>query len=330
MTTHLGSNRDERIGTRRRRTHRRLRSAVVAAVAATGIAGLAVSCTPPPSGGGGDGVRFVDQVFPTVTTTSDLTYATAPDLQTGQPVQLELDLYGPAGDTMAARPAIVWIHGGGFKGGKKDAVVDAATAYARRGYVTIGIDYRVDPGNRCQDVQHGLISDPVELATEAARCSAAIAAAQHDTQAAIRWLRANAATYGVDPGRIAAAGFSAGAVTATNVAERSEDPGTVGDHLDQPSGVDVGLAASGCNYLPDSIDASDAPVSLLASELDRAVLFSCTVETAERAAAVGTPVQTLFHYGEPTHGLDLYLKYRSETDAAWTSFLVEHLDLAGA
>lgn len=305
------------------------RRSVAAAIAVVGAAvvGMGVGCTPPPGGGGGVGVRFVDPVFRAVTTDADVTYATAPDLSTGRPVDLRLDLYRPVGDTLAERPAIVWVHGGGFRVGSKEPMGKVAEDYARRGYVTVSIDYRLDPGNRCQEVQHDQITDPDELDVETARCAAAILAAQHDAQAAVRWLRANAEAYGVDGGRIAAAGFSAGAVTAVDVAQRSEDPGTVGDHLDQRSDVRAGLAASGCNYFPESIDASDAPVSLLASELDRAVLFSCTEETADRVAAVGTPVQTLFHYGEATHAKDLYEKYQAETDAAWTSFLVEHLDL---
>ena len=156
---------------------------------------------------------------------------------------------------------------------------------------------------------------------------AAIRAAQHDTQAAVRWLRANAATYGVDVSRIAVGGFSAGAITAVNLAQRADDPGVVGDHLDQPSTVAAALSASGCNYETEWIDGADAPISLLASEHDDAVLFSCTLATEQVAEAVGTPVQTLYHLGEGTHALDLYAKYRVATDAAWTSFLVEHLSL---
>src|SRR5947208_12751042 len=191
------------------------------------IAVAAVACMPSP--GGGTPRRYVDLVFPQVSTTQDVTYATAPDLVSGAPVTLGLDVFKPAGDTVTNRPVIVWVHGGGFRTGTKAATTTVASEYAQRGYVTVSIDYRLDPGNRCQDVQDGKITDPDELAAETARCERAIFAAQHDAQAVVRFVRAHAAANGVDPGKIAVGGFSAGAVTALDVAYRYDDPGDVGD-----------------------------------------------------------------------------------------------------
>lgn len=273
-------------------------------------------------------VRYVDPVFQQVTTSANLLYATAPDLVTGAPVQLRLDLYQPAGDQAASRPAIVWVHGGGFRTGNKNGLAQVATDYAKRGYVTLSINYRLDPGNRCQDVQDGRITDPEELEAERARCARAIIAAQHDAQAAVRWLRANAATYRVDPGRIAMGGFSAGAVTALHVAYRSDDPGDVGDHDGQDSRIQAALAASGCNYLPDSIGPGDAPVFLLASEYDAAVPFECAQDVAQRAHDAGLVAETLLYLGEGTHAKALYDKYKATVDRRWTAFLVEQLGLA--
>jgi dienelactone hydrolase len=297
-------------------------------MAAVAMAIVAAACSAPGGGGGPAGTtRYVDQVFASVTADTGLVYATAPDLSTSAPVDLAADLFRPAGDTADLRPAIVWIHGGGFKAGSRSSTTDVAQSYARRGYVTASIDYRLDPGNRCQDVQDGVITDPVEAAAERDRCTVAIIAAQHDAQAAVRWLRANASAFGIDPGRIAVGGFSAGAVTAVNVAQRSEDPGTVGSHLDQSSTVGAGLSASGCNYDPGSIDGADAPVFLLASGLDRSVDFSCVAATEQATRAVGAGVQTMYFPSEGTHALALYTKYRPQVDAAWTSFLVANLGL---
>jgi acetyl esterase/lipase len=268
----------------------------------------------------------VDQLFPAVETSTNLLYATAADLLSGAPVQLRLDLAQPAGDTLPARPAIVWIHGGGFKSGNRSAFWDIARDWARRGYVTTTISYRLDPGNRCQDIQQGLVA-PEELATEQARCAAAMLAAQHDAQAAIRWLRANAAQFRIDPTRIAVGGGSAGAVTALNVAQRADDPGTVGAHTSQPSGVGAALAASGCQYRLEDIDAGDAPIHLLASELDVPMPFACVQATEAATRAVGVPVGTRYYLGEATHARALYLKYRAEVDAEWTAFLKHHLNL---
>ena len=273
-----------------------------------------------------DGARYVEDVFPNTESRLGLLYATAPDLQTGAATELHLDVYSPADDPLTARPAIVWVHGGGFKAGNRNATTAAATAWAQRGYVTISIDYRLDTGSRCQEVQDKRFTG-VEMGTERDRFLAAILAAQHDTQAAIRWVRANATDLGVDPDRIAIGGFSAGAVTAVNVATRSDDPGAVGDHLDQPSTVSAALVASGCSFNPDDIGSGDSPMFLIASENDQAVPFECITATADAAEAAGVAVETMYYFGEGTHAKALYEKYLAEVEPAWGVFLVEHLGL---
>jgi acetyl esterase/lipase len=285
------------------------------------LAVAAVACVPPGP------KRYRDIVFPQLTTTQNVTYATAPDLVSGTPVTLKLDLYRPTGDTAADRPVIIWVHGGGFRTGTKAATTTVASEYAQRGYVTLSIDYRLDPGNRCQDVQDGKITDPNELAIERARCERAIFAAQHDTQAVVRFVRANAAGYGVNPGKVAVGGFSAGAVTALHVAYRSDDPGDVGDFDNLDSRVQAALAASGCNYDPGSIGPGDAPVFLLHAEFDQAVPFACAQSTAQKAQAAGLTAETMFFFGEATHAKALYDKYKPQVDSRWTSFLVQQLQL---
>ncbi|HEX2564789.1 MAG TPA: hypothetical protein VHK25_12780, partial [Acidimicrobiales bacterium] len=80
-------------------------------------------------------VRYRDQVFPTVTTTSGIVYGSAVD-QTGATVTLRLDVYRPTGDTVTSRPLVVFVHGGGFSGGTRTSpeIVDEATYLAQRGY----------------------------------------------------------------------------------------------------------------------------------------------------------------------------------------------------
>ena len=291
-------------------------------VVVVGVLALAaVACVPPGP------KRYRDIVFPQLTTTQNVKYATAPDIVTGAPVDLKLDVFTPAGDTATNRPVVIWVHGGGFRTGTKAATTTVASEYAQRGYVTLSIDYRLDPGNRCQDVQDGKITDPNELAIERARCERAIFAAQHDTQAVVRFVRANAAAYAVNPGKVAVGGFSAGAVTALHVAYRSDDPGDVGDLDGVDSRVQAAMAASGCNYDPDSIGAGDAPVFLLHAEFDQAVPFACAQSTAQRAHDAGLVAETMFFYGESTHAKALYDKYKAQVDARSTSFLVEQLQL---
>ena len=92
-----------------------MRSLVALALGATLLAG----CTVPRPPGNGT-LRYRDQVFSAVTTTPDITYGTAPD-DNGNQVALKLDLYQPTGDTAAKRPAVVWVHGGGFTSGDKSS-----------------------------------------------------------------------------------------------------------------------------------------------------------------------------------------------------------------
>jgi len=298
----------------------RARASVLAVAVAVG-AGALLGCEPA-------GTRYVHQVFSSADVTRDVQYAVAPDLVTGAPRSLTLDWFEPHGDTRSARPVVVWIHGGGFRTGTKAATAEVAEAYARRGYVTLSINYRLDPGSRCQDVQDGVFTDPEQYELERARCERAIIAAQHDAQGAIRWARGNSGLLDIDRSRIAVGGFSAGAVTAVHVAHRSEDPGDVGGHDGRVSWVRAALAASGCNYVRDSIDPGDAPVFLLASQYDQAIPFACVRDTEARSRAAGIPVGTRYYYGEGTHAKALYDKYRADVDADWTAFLLDHLDLS--
>jgi Carboxylesterase family len=87
-------------------------------------------------------------VFSAVNVARDLTYGSAPDAQ-GNPVQLKLDLYQPAGDTAAERPALIWVHGGGFTAGDKSSGATQASFFARRGYVAASINYRLLSGTGC-------------------------------------------------------------------------------------------------------------------------------------------------------------------------------------
>jgi len=268
--------------------------------------------------------RYQQPVFTPaqIATTADVVYGGGPDLRSGQPVDLALDVYRPdasADPEPAGRPAIVWLYGGGFRTGSKEAVVDVARAYAQRGYVTVAPDYRVDPGNDCQAIQHGSAGDQ-------SRCQAAILAAQHDAQAAVRWVRAHADELGVDPTKIAAGGFSAGAVTAVNLAYRADDPGTSGN-AGFDSSVQAAVAASGCEYQTAAIGPGDAPVSIIASHDDKAVFYSCVEATVAAARAAGLTIE-LHDYPGSTHAKALYQAHQVDTDAEWATFLMAHLGLA--
>ncbi len=187
----------------------------VLAVVATAAIVLVTGCTLPRPPGDSP-LRYRDALFSAVTVTRDLQYGSAP--VNGTPTALRLDVYQPTGDAQRGRPALVWVHGGGFSGGDKanTVPVDVANTFAKLGYVVVSINYRL-LGNACA-------ANPGTT-----NCAIAALEAKHDAQAAVRWLRANAVAYSVDPNRIAIGGESAGGITATLTGLNSEEVGASGN-----------------------------------------------------------------------------------------------------
>jgi para-nitrobenzyl esterase len=208
----------------------------------------------------------------------DLTYGSAPDTQ-GNPVALKLDLYQPSGDTAARRPAVIWVHGGGFCCGSKTAanIVSLSTEYAKLGYVAVGINYRLLVSTGC-----GGNPDPTP------ECVTAAIAAQHDAQAAVRWLRRYADTYRIDPNRVAIAGTSAGAVTSLLVGTRSEDPGDSGNP-GYPSDVKGAVSVSGGTPTNEFINRGDAATQFFHGTVDNTVPYSWAVSNWQAMQAAGVP-----------------------------------------
>ena len=108
--------------------------------------------------------------------------------------ELKLDVARPDGD--GPFPAIVFIHGGGWYQGKRQAYRTQIEEAAKRGYVAATISYRLMKFDEKQ--KETTSADPI------------FPAQIHDAKAAIRWLRANAEKYHVDPNRIGVTGGSAG------------------------------------------------------------------------------------------------------------------------
>jgi predicted esterase len=241
------------------------------AVMVIGLSGCLLPQIGPPTGAAP--LRYRDTIFPAVTTTRDLQYGSAPDLS-NHPVALTLDLYQPSGDPATARPAIVWVHGGGFVGGDKSTEGPIVTPMAQRGFVVVSIDYRLMAPDGCTG------SDLT------AECIVAAGDAINDAQAAVRWLRANAATYRIDPGRVAIAGFSAGAITATGVAVSADQPGTSGNP-GYSSAVKAWMSVSGGLPGGELISASTPPGYLFSGTADTTVPYQWSVDTAHALDAAG-------------------------------------------
>ena len=108
--------------------------------------------------------------------------------------ELHLDIFEPPDRGPQTRPAILLIHGGGWTSFDKSTMRRLGQFFAESGFVAVAVDYRLfnvkDPVNRW----------PVQL---------------DDVQRAVRWVRANAGKYGVNPEQMGAFGHSAGAQLAS-------------------------------------------------------------------------------------------------------------------
>ncbi len=96
---------------------------------------------------------------------------------------LHLDIYRP--EAPGQYPAVMLIHGGGWRSGDRSQGIPIAQRIAERGYVAVTVEYRLS-------------------------IEALYPAAVHDLKAAVRWLRAHSAEHGIDSTKIAALGVSAG------------------------------------------------------------------------------------------------------------------------
>ena len=130
-------------------------------------------------------------------------------------IDLKLDVYKPD-NTIANKPAIVHIHGGGFVGGDKqqDPIPYLGEYFASRGWVFFSVNYRLQ--NDYGTVPQEWV-DAGNLMEESPDQFLAIYPAQRDCKAALRWVFANALDYQIDTNQVSVSGGSAGAVTAVNL-----------------------------------------------------------------------------------------------------------------
>jgi acetyl esterase/lipase len=192
---------------------------------------------------------------------------------------LTLDLYQPAGDTERRRPAILWIHGGGFRPGndkRQKYIVTFATEFAKRGFVSVAPDYRV----RSELGQDRL---------------PALRDALDDCRAALAWIRAHANEYGVDASRIAVGGGSAGGMIAVNLAAvegRSSGDAGVFALIDLWGSPAASLKAT-------PIGPRFPPAILIHGTADELVPFAQSEALASELAASGVPHELRAIQGAP-------------------------------
>jgi len=117
-----------------------------------------------------------------VTQYRDIVYLTLKDTPFGKR-DLHLDIFKP--EKKGLYPAVIMVHGGGWRSGNKNMQVPMAQMIAQQGFVTVAVEYQLS-------------------------LEAQYPAAVHNIKAAIRWVRANAEKYNINPDKIAISGCSAG------------------------------------------------------------------------------------------------------------------------
>lgn len=156
--------------------------------------------------------RYNDELFANLDITTDIQYGENLNYD-GTNQDLFLDLYQPSGDSQTDRPLIIFIHGGSFVFGSKSGldVVPLANSFAKKGYVTSSISYRLGMNN--------IFSGTGPSSNDA---SEAVMRATQDARAAVRFFKKSVAIennpYGIDTTNIFLVGSSAGGFTALNLA----------------------------------------------------------------------------------------------------------------
>lgn len=215
---------------------------------------------------------------------------------------LHLDIYKPSGNSSQTHPGVVLIHGGGWSSLDKSTMRTMGQLLARYGFVAFAVDYRL--------FQNRENRWPAQL---------------DDVQRAVRWVRANATQYGVNPERIGAFGHSAGAQLAALLGMEdtrdNSDPalakyssrvqavvdvsGPTDFTVDHDSDGDSFLSNFlGVSYAKDPavwrqaspafhVSKGDAPFLILHGTQDQDVPLSQSQELSNKLQSVGVPVSLI-------------------------------------
>lgn len=233
-----------------------------------------------------------------VTVTSGVVYGEAP-VGLPQPGQAKLlmDLYRPRPAGISRRPAVVVIHGGGFVQGKRTdfGVVRTARSLAERGIVAASIDYRLQgqapvPAARMARMKTALGSR--EFGPGNARAGA-VTAATEDALSALRYLRSNAARFGIRTSRFGVVGSSAGAVIADNIGYVVSNYGVASPRLRFVASLWGGLIVPSPGGRPpaENLRRGDPALFLVHGDGDDVVPVRLSDEMDARARKEGVPVE---------------------------------------
>jgi pectinesterase len=273
---------------------------------------------------GADAARNAFSIPATVRVVPDLVYA-----QYGAR-KLRLDLYlPPESSRSGAIPGVIVVRGGGWRSGDKEAFGFIAGQLAKEGFAAASIEYRTS-------------------------AEARFPAAVHDVKAAVRWMRAQASAYGVNPLAIGAVGGSAGGHLVAMLATSAgiKDLEGAGGHAAASSQVQAVVAmacvcsmdmkgAAVTEFIGAPLEAHaaemraaspttyvsgrSAPLLLIHSRTDPVVPFSQSVEIEGLYRRAGASV-VLKHVAAPnTHAFWNETRYFPETMSQAVEFLRANL-----
>ena len=185
-------------------------------------------------------------------------------------------------------PVIVCIHGGGFRAGTREGYDRLCVTLAEHGYVAATVTYRLAPAYR-------------------------FPAAVEDCKASVRWLRAHAADYRLDPKRIGVMGGSAGGHLALFLGVTGGVTAFEGEgDREQSSAVNCVVSVYGPSDFTQSYGKSVDAHEVLP------LFFGGNLETRRREHIVGSPLYWVTPQAPPTlciHGTDD--KYVAHEQAVW-------------
>lgn len=198
--------------------------------------------------------------------------------------KLELDLFIPKEPVAQPMPVVVCMHGGGYVVNRRIWFEPFARYLASEGMAAVTIDYRKRP------------------AVEIIDCIA-------DAKAAVRWVRANASIYGIDPERIGALGASAGAHAVALLATTANVPELEGTGGNQEVSSEIQAAvgfATPTNKMNGNADAAKK----LGMTMDEFRLMSPYENASENSAPIFLIHGTEDEAVDPQNSQDFYDRYR--------------------
>lgn len=234
-----------------------------------------------------------------------------------QGIQLVADMYLPHGP--GPFPAIVFIHGGGWRNGTRKQLRRQAAYMASHGMVGMAIEYRLAPAHPFPD-------------------------AVKDSKAAVVWLRKHAAQYHIDPRRIAAVGSSSGGNLAADLGVESQmSEAGKGANVEavvsfngiydlaamQPSSMISDFLGKSCAQVrklcrkaspADQVRAGEPPFLILHGTADKTAPYSQAAAFVKKLQSVGVAAQLYTAQGAP-HTFWAYKRWYKPTQRAMFTFL---------